>query len=273
MKKSLLSLMLIVGSLHGASITNTVDHIVNVRGPDAPIISQSSITASNMFLFGSGTSPSNVVVFSQLSGSTNTLSGIFVPTNRVLSVVSPITGGGALNADRSFGFDGSSSFNASGATNLNGSAIASGTVAFPRLPVGTLTNIVAGSGIGSSYSAGVYTLTSSGAFSTSFTSTDQTITSGSMLTLAHGLAGIPRAVFSYIRCTSADQGYSVNDIILMPAVATGVNNCGITLQVDATNVYVIIGNIPQVMAAHNRSTFATTTLDNTKWVVFIQAYY
>ncbi len=38
---------------------------------------------------------------------------------RTLSVTAPITGGGDLTADRTFGFDGSTVFNASGATNIS----------------------------------------------------------------------------------------------------------------------------------------------------------
>lgn len=265
--------MAVAISVNAASITNTVDHIVNVRGADAPIISYSPITASNMFLFGSGTSPSNVVTFSQLSGSTNTLSGVFVPTNRIISTFAPLTGGGALDANRSLGFDGSFSYNGAGITNYPASTM-TGTIAFPRLPVGTLTNLVGGTGITSSYSAGVYTVSSSGGLSTTFTSSDQTITGGSILTLPHGLSGAPRAIFVYIRCTSADQGYSIGNVLLMHSGSDPFNNAGCTVQVDATNIYVILGAlVPNLFYAHNRATFLTSSLDSTKWNLFVVAYF
>src|SRR3989304_2626195 len=47
------------------------------------------------------------------------LSGAVVFTNRTFTVTGPITGGGNLSADRSFGFDGTTVFNSSGATNGN----------------------------------------------------------------------------------------------------------------------------------------------------------
>ncbi len=67
-----------------------------------------------------------------------------VQTSRTVTVTSPITGGGSLAADRIFGFDGTQSFNASGATNLNAGNLASGTVPVERLS-GVTTNLTVGS--------------------------------------------------------------------------------------------------------------------------------
>jgi len=56
-----------------------------------------------------------------------------VPDTRTLTVSSPLTGGGTLASNLVFGFDGTANFDASGATNLSGTAIASGTVADARI--------------------------------------------------------------------------------------------------------------------------------------------
>ncbi|HSI83906.1 MAG TPA: hypothetical protein VK970_08985, partial [Candidatus Methylacidiphilales bacterium] len=58
-----------------------------------------------------------------------------VQTNRTIATTSPLTGGGDLSTNRTFAFDGTAAFNLSGATNLNASNLASGTVAVARLPV------------------------------------------------------------------------------------------------------------------------------------------
>lgn len=69
-----------------------------------------------------------------------------VPLSRTISTTSPITGGGDLSANRTFAFDGSASFNASGATNLNATQLTSGQVALVR--GGTHANLSATGGTG-----------------------------------------------------------------------------------------------------------------------------
>lgn len=83
MKKILFTLMMIAAVAHGS--TNTVINQVQTRDARSPIISQSFITASNMFLYSTGTSPTSVVAYSQLtnsvaSASTNAVIITSIPT-------------------------------------------------------------------------------------------------------------------------------------------------------------------------------------------------
>lgn len=83
MKKILFILILAASSAYG--VTNTVRNVVETRDANSPIISQSSITASNMFLYSTGTSPNSVAAYSQLtnavvSTSTNAVTITSIPT-------------------------------------------------------------------------------------------------------------------------------------------------------------------------------------------------
>lgn len=78
---------------------------------------------------------------------------------------------------------------------------------------------------------------------TSFTSSDQTITSTGTLTLAHGLGSEPFNVALFLVCQSSDLGYSSGDVVSVPSGATdGVDHpIGCTARFDAANVYIQYG--------------------------------
>lgn len=64
-----------------------------------------------------------------------------------------------------------------------------------------------------------------------FTSTDQTITAAGTATIAHGLGHEPIFITCYLVCQSANNGYSVNDVLL-------VQPAPLSMTVDATNLYI-----------------------------------
>lgn len=75
-----------------------------------------------------------------------------------------------------------------------------------------------------------------------FTSADQTMTAGGLLTIAHGLGSVPKRVFIQLKCTTADGVYALNDIIEVAGVDEGsAQSAGITVRKDATNIYVRVG--------------------------------
>lgn len=82
-----------------------------------------------------------------------------------------------------------------------------------------------------------------GGGSTTFTSSNQTITAGGSLTIAHGLGTTPKRVWAALVCQTAELGYSVNDVVfidLNPAFG-GSYSIGISCVPDATNVNVRYG--------------------------------
>ncbi len=110
-------------------------------------------------------------------------------------------------------------------------------------------------------------------FSKSFTSTAQTITAAGTLTLAHSLGAAPELIRVYLKCTSADTNYSVNDILEIPAhqAQSGVN-CGCAPTSDATNVYIRFGSTATTFVVLDKTTGAYGTIDNSKWQLFVKAW-
>ena len=105
-----------------------------------------------------------------------------------------------------------------------------------------------------------------------FTSAAQTISSGALRTIAHGLSGTPAFVSYRLKCTSADAGYAVNDEISVDANgSSSTNDRYSTPRVDATNIYVRFSNDPFAFAAGNKSTGAVSGLDNSKWELYVEA--
>lgn len=67
---------------------------------------------------------------------------------------------------------------------------------------------------------------------------------GSTLTVPHGLGGQPRFVTVSLRCKTAENGWAVNDEILLNSVLVASSNNGFTVGVNNTNIkYVQKGTI------------------------------
>lgn len=109
-----------------------------------------------------------------------------------------------------------------------------------------------------------------------FTSTGQTITAATLITVAHGLGAIPRHVTLRIKCTDAggDGGYSQNEEIIIglnhsrPSSAV---NAVWGIRLDSTNVYVMPANNSAIIYVPNKTTGSATYLDHTKWELYIEA--
>lgn len=110
-------------------------------------------------------------------------------------------------------------------------------------------------------------------FTASFVSTDQTITSAALLTLAHGLGAAPALIALQLVCQSADAGWSAGDI-----VHVGTNNTtgGATtfnsVYSTATNVLVRFSDSASCFNLANKATGGSAALDNTKWKLRVRAW-
>lgn len=99
-----------------------------------------------------------------------------------------------------------------------------------------------------------------------FTSSEQTVTADTVLSVAHGLGAKPSLVQVALICKTADLGYSVDDEVLAGGNTSDASDTGITIALDTTNVVIVqASSVPLV----NQSTLnrASITVGRWRWVV------
>lgn len=120
-------------------------------------------------------------------------------------------------------------------------------------------------------------------FTRKFTSTDQTITSGGLLTLAHGLTVAPDLVNFELVCQTGEFGFSAGNVVPIdrnnamagPGAGTGVslNMVGAAIVVNATNILIRFTNQANVFYLPNFSDgSAGTGLTNANWRLRVKAW-
>ena len=110
------------------------------------------------------------------------------------------------------------------------------------------------------------------AFSKYFESTDQIITAGALLTLAHGLGTVTKLWHTYLRCTTADAGYAAGDILIDPGFTGASGLYGCAFVPDATNLVGRIVNNPNPFGGTNRTTGAAVAFTSANWRIFVRAW-
>lgn len=116
-------------------------------------------------------------------------------------------------------------------------------------------------------------LVTSGVLSQKFTSGDQAITLGGLITVAHGLPAKPDAIHVYLRCATADLNWSVGDEAQMPNGADGGSGAGNTVQgvyADATNIYMRVSSSAPILG--NKTTGAYSSITPANWRIKFYAY-
>ena len=111
---------------------------------------------------------------------------------------------------------------------------------------------------------------SAGPFTAYFQSADQTITSSGALTLAHGLGAAPKMVQGFIKNVTAQSGYVTGDILPMAFYLTDAER-GVTIRVDATNIYIYYGLSTTVFQTGSTANGSVQFLINTRWSFFVRA--
>jgi hypothetical protein len=114
---------------------------------------------------------------------------------------------------------------------------------------------------------------SGGVFTESYDSGDQTITSGGSLTLAHGLSSKPKLYKSFLKCATAEYGYSVGDEIEVAHLQEGGStsaNRAVVLVPDATNVFARIGSDGLIVV--HKSTGNRQNMTNANWRLIVRAW-
>lgn len=135
-------------------------------------------------------------------------------------------------------------------------------------------SIVAGSNITVTQNANDITIATSGSsvFTASFVSTDQTLTAAGALTLAHGLGGMPTLIQSRLRCTTADNGYSIGDELIISTTGGASTNYGIVCVPDATNLNLRFGSQAQVFWTLGKATGNGVNIVPASWVLIVRAW-
>lgn len=106
-----------------------------------------------------------------------------------------------------------------------------------------------------------------------YTSPPQTITSGALLTLAHGLERSPKQVTLQLTCVVSDNNWQVGDTVM-----TGINSStsgtsrSNSVYIDATNVYVRYSDDTTCFVMGNKTTGTLVVATNSKWLLTVGAY-
>lgn len=101
-------------------------------------------------------------------------------------------------------------------------------------------------------------------------SAEQTITSGTLTEVAHGLGARPRKVWGVLRNKVADAGYAVDDEIETFAYrgVSGDTEEGVLVGADATNTFFTIGS--SGIRLWNKNTGQNAGLTNSSWRVVLR---
>ena len=107
-----------------------------------------------------------------------------------------------------------------------------------------------------------------------YTSSDQTITSAGLLTLAHGLGVAPKLVGLELVCQTAEFNYSIGAVI-----TAGINNYNvgqgaslISVRYDTTNVYIRFSNAIKPFTTGDASNGGQSLLTNANWKLRVRAF-
>ena len=108
-------------------------------------------------------------------------------------------------------------------------------------------------------------------FSSSYTSSGQTITNAGSLTLAHGLGAIPALVQMHLKCTTAEFGYSIGDIVyISPGFER--SDVGISCVPDTTNLVIKYAADAFVFGVIDKATGVNRFITVGSWDFYARAW-
>lgn len=110
-------------------------------------------------------------------------------------------------------------------------------------------------------------------FSGSYLSSPITMTSGGLVTLAHGLGEEPKIIHPYIECVVASAGWSVGDKVAVSfnsstAAAARMNS----FYFDSTNIYIRFSNYTSAFIVGNKSTGVFVDAGHNNWELYVRAF-
>ena len=107
-----------------------------------------------------------------------------------------------------------------------------------------------------------------------YDSGELTITSGGLLTLAHGLNRRPWQMRTYLRCKTTDSGWAVGDEVEVTVASTGTGfgtHRAMGLRSDDTNIAIRYGGGASAFGYAFASTGVEASLVNTSWRLIVKA--
>lgn len=107
-----------------------------------------------------------------------------------------------------------------------------------------------------------------------YVSTEQSVSASGLLTLSHGLGARPKYITAELVCKVADLGWSVGDIVVVPAVpfsSDGANGYGFQCGLDSTNLTIRYGTAG-TFYLQNKTTGAVSTALSSSWRLVVRAY-
>lgn len=104
---------------------------------------------------------------------------------------------------------------------------------------------------------------------TTFTSSDQTITAGGSLTLAHSLGAAPKKAWAALVCQSTEANYSSGNVVLIDFqyIPGGSYNTGYSCTVDATNLNIRYGSTASTFTVLDKTSGSAVGITNSNWKV------
>ena len=107
-----------------------------------------------------------------------------------------------------------------------------------------------------------------------YTSSDQTITSAGVLTLAHSLGAVPAIVSCFLVCQTGEFNYTAGDIVCIGNDAiTSSSPYGMSITVDATNLTIRFGvNASTFVLLDKTAGTGPSALTNANWKLRVKAW-
>lgn len=106
-----------------------------------------------------------------------------------------------------------------------------------------------------------------------YNSGNQTITAGGALTLAHGRGSKPFLIIVWLKCLTAEFGYSIGDELLYHTNVSNstADNLSVSVVPDATNLNVRMGTAT-VISHLNKGTGVGAGLTPANWAYIFEAF-
>jgi len=106
-----------------------------------------------------------------------------------------------------------------------------------------------------------------------FRSVAQSITSGTLSTIAHGLGGMPRDVRLKLKCLTAQASFEVNDEVYYNSTVGDVAGAqrGVSILADATNIEISTTSNANVFAIISEGGGTAVALTNSNWEFYVEA--
>lgn len=103
-----------------------------------------------------------------------------------------------------------------------------------------------------------------------YTSGQTAYTNAGTFTLTHGLGGVPNLIQARLVCTTADAGYSVNDVVVAPLGGANGADYGYSAVITSTSIIVRIST--NGLTLPNSGTGAATALTAANWRFIFKAW-